>query len=332
MMSRRARCRDIAVLTVLSLLSARTALAQPVDAEKRAAAQALFEAARQLSSQGQYGQACPKFLESANLDPAIGTKFYLADCYEHIGKLASAWTYYLDVAEEAHNSGATDREKFANERASILKSKLPQLTVTLGRARGVPKLSVRRDGIVIGEGMLDTPIPVDLGEHTISVTAPGRKPWETRIEAKQEGDKLKVEIPALEPEDDSPPPPPPPPPPPESSTQKIAGFAVGGVGIASLVAGFAAGGLALSKKSQSNAPGKCTSDDQCTAAGQALRLDAIHAASASTALVVIGGVGVAVGGILLFTAPSSAPKAGATPTAQVSFGVGLGTLSTRIRF
>ncbi len=315
---------------MLLLGSAHSAFAQQaVDPEKRAAAQALFDAARQLSAQGQHAQACPKLVESYALDPAIGTKFYLADCFEHTGKLASAWTYYLDVAEEAHNTGAADREKFANERAAALKPRLPQLTVTLGRSR-VAGLVVRRDGIVVGEGTFDTPIPVDLGEHTIKVTAPGKKPWQSRVEAKQEGESLKVAIPALEPEAAAPggdgDVPPEPPQPPPSTTQRTAGLVVGGVGIASLAVGFGFGGLALAKRNASNAPGNCT-NDVCVGAGPGLRSDAIQAATVSTALVVVGAAGAIAGGVLVLTAPKGA---GGAPTPQVS--LGMGTIHLRLTF
>src|SRR5215475_12694681 len=89
------------VIGALVLGTAGTGRAEPSEAEKRAAAQALFEAARKLTAQDKFAEACPKLLESYKLDPAIGTKFYLADCYEHVGKLARAWTYYLEVVEEA---------------------------------------------------------------------------------------------------------------------------------------------------------------------------------------------------------------------------------------
>jgi hypothetical protein len=51
-------------------------------------AQALFDEARQLTAAGRYVEACPKFAESQRIDPSMGTRFYLADCLEHIGKLA----------------------------------------------------------------------------------------------------------------------------------------------------------------------------------------------------------------------------------------------------
>ena len=251
------------------------AQAQPVDPEKRAAAQALFDAGRKLTAQDKFAEACPKLLESYRLDPAIGTKFYLADCYEHVGRLASAWTYYLEVVEDAQKEGAKDREKFATTRADALKPRLPQLVVKRSAAaRAVPGLVVERDGLRVGEGMYDTPVPVDLGQHTVRVSAPGKKAIELKVEAKQEGVEVVVEIPALA--ADAPPPLDPnqtvtPPIEPRADrarlpTRRIAGFAVGGAGVVSLGVGIGLGALAISKKSASNAPGVCNAADVCTRA------------------------------------------------------------------
>ncbi len=283
-----------------------------VDPEKRAAAQALFDDGRELSTQPKFAEACPKLLESYNLDPAIGTKFYLAQCYEAIGKLASAWTFYLEVAEEAHKQGSTDREKFATDRATALKPRLARLTVAVAPAARVPGLAVKRDGAVVGTGAWDTPIPVDLGDHVISATAPGMKRWEIHGEAKQEGALVRVEVPALEaepaplvPVKQAPEAPEAPPTPRWATGQGIAGIVIGGVGIVGLGGGIGAGLLAMSRKSASNAGGDCVaSTDVCTPAGTKLRASAINAATASTILFAAGGAAFVAGGVMLLTAPS----------------------------
>jgi hypothetical protein len=101
------------------------------------------------------------------------------------------------------------------------------------------------------------------------------------------------------------------------------------VGIAALAGGFGAGALAISKKNASNAPGNCNATtDVCTSlAGQQLRLDAIHAATASTTLVIVGGAALVTGIVLVATAPKK-------PATDPSVGVSLGPLggSIRIRF
>ncbi len=314
----------------------RAAHAEPTEAEKRAAAQGLFDAARALSTQEKYGEACPKLLESYRLDPAIGTKFYLAECYEHIGKLASAWTYYLEVVDDARRSGAKDREKFAGQRADALKPRLSQLRVkrSAGEA-GTAGLAVERDGLPVGEGMWDTPIAVDLGAHVVRATAPGKKPLELHVELKQEGAELVVEIPPLDelpappPVDAPPPPPPEPPPKPVSPAQRNAGFAVGAVGVVGLGVGIGFGVMAISRKNASNAPGFCDANDVCTMAGQQLRIDGVHAATASTALIVVGGAALGTGIVLIATAPSPGPKRDLAPSAHLSLGPLGASLTTR---
>jgi hypothetical protein len=208
---------------------------------------------------------------------------------------------------------------------------------------------VERDGLRVGEGMYDTPVPVDLGQHTVRVSAPGKKAIELQVEAKQEGVEVVVEIPALATEAPAPPdrsqPPPPPvdppkPPPPASPARRIAGFAVGGAGVVSLGVGIGLGALALSKKSASNQAGFCNASDVCTAAGQQLRLGGIQAANASTALFVIGGAALGTGIVLLATAPTNQPpsRSGTLRGSQTppwfdpELSVGLGGATLRARF
>jgi hypothetical protein len=327
----------VAGALVLAGVRSAHAQAQPVDPEKRAAAQALFDAGRKLTAQDKFAEACPKLLESYRLDPAIGTKFYLADCYEHVGRLASAWTYYLEVVDDAQKEGAKDREKFATTRADALKPRLPQLVVKRSAAaRAVSGLVVERDGLRVGEGMYDTPVPVDLGQHVVRVSAPGKKSIELKVEAKQEGVEVVVEIPALA--ADAPPPPdqtsplpvePPKPLAPVSQTRRIAGFAVGGAGVVSLGIGIGLGALAISKKNASNQPGVCNASDVCSSAGQQLRMSGIQAANASTALFVIGGAALGTGIVLFVTAPSSRPKHDARRVPELSLGLGGATLRAR---
>ena len=57
----------------------------------KAAAEALFSEGRSLASAGKCDEAIPKFQASQKLDPGIGTLLNLADCYEKVGRTASAW-------------------------------------------------------------------------------------------------------------------------------------------------------------------------------------------------------------------------------------------------
>ena len=73
-------------------------------ASEQAAAEALFNQARDLMNAKQYGDACPKFAESQRLDPAPGTLLNLATCYERNGQIASAWVTYKEAATAARKA------------------------------------------------------------------------------------------------------------------------------------------------------------------------------------------------------------------------------------
>src|SRR5262249_59482100 len=92
-----------------------SALAQP-SADTRAAAAALFEDGRRLMGEGKYTEACPKLEESQRMDPGAGTLYQVSVCYEAIGRTASAWVGFRDVANMAMLAGQPDRAKVARGR------------------------------------------------------------------------------------------------------------------------------------------------------------------------------------------------------------------------
>ena len=138
-----------------------------------AAAQGLFDAAKQLVAQGKLAEACPKFLASFRFDPKPGTMVNLADCYEKNGQTASAWARYLEAATLAQRAGQAEREQYAKEHAAALEPKVARLSIA---AAAAPGLEVLRDG-KIDAAILGTPVPVDPGKHLIEARAPGKKTW-----------------------------------------------------------------------------------------------------------------------------------------------------------
>jgi hypothetical protein len=139
-----------------------------VHAGDAALAEALFSEARQLMAQGKYAEACSKFESSNRADPATGTLLNLANCYEKLGKTATAWAVYVQVAA---SPGAL-RTEFARQHADALLPTLPKLTIQAPSAPA--NASVARDGIAVPAGAFGTAIPVDPGRHVIEATAPGR--------------------------------------------------------------------------------------------------------------------------------------------------------------
>ncbi len=142
------------------------------DASDKAAAEALFQQGKNLMGQKQYQEACEKFRTSQELDAGLGTLLHLGDCYEKLGRTASAWATFEEAASVATGRGDAGRQQVAQSRAASLK---PQLSyVVIRSAQPLPSgATVSRDGRPVPEALWGSPVPVDPGTITIRVTAPG---------------------------------------------------------------------------------------------------------------------------------------------------------------
>lgn len=195
--------RAVRGLAFALALASATALAPAAQAQtaadKAAAAQALFDLAQQLVAAGRLTEACPKLEESQRLDPGMGTQFRLAECYEKLGKTASAWAMYAEVADTARLARLPEREIVAKKRADALAATLSRLTVVVSPAvASIAGLEVVRDGVPLGRPLWGTPLPVDPGDHLVSAKAPGRKTWQGRGVAGPAGAQVEIAIPPLE--------------------------------------------------------------------------------------------------------------------------------------
>src|SRR3954451_18080512 len=141
--------------------------------DSAAVAEVLFNDARALADKGDFAAACPKFEESQRVDPGMGTLYRLGDCYEHIGRTASAWAAFRDVASQAQTTGQTAREADARQRAALMEKVLSRMTIEVPSAP--PGVVVERDGVRVGDAQWGLAMPVDPGPHTIIVRAPGKK-------------------------------------------------------------------------------------------------------------------------------------------------------------
>jgi hypothetical protein len=301
-------------------------------------AQALFDTGKRLIAQEKFAEACPKFEESQRLDPAIGTHYALADCYEKAGRLASAWAAFLDVASEAGAQHRQDREQYAKARASALAPRLSRITVVVPAAIRTPGLLIQRDAETLHEAQWGVPVPVDPGSHVVTASAPGKLPWQTTVVVREEGKTLEVPVSPLA---DAPPGAPsgvaaaPSPGAATSASQGAiapagtnatpsgadTGAARGGgmtktlawvglgVGAAGIVTGLVTGGLAMSKRSSASgspcASGPCQPGD--LSSYQSDRDSFYSLGTVSTISFVTGGAFAAAGVVLLLVAPHSEP-------------------------
>ncbi|WP_394841626.1 PEGA domain-containing protein [Pendulispora brunnea] len=184
-------------ITVAALLLASVAAATPVRAQSSSApAEALYREGQRLMAAGDVHNACIKFAESQRLEPATGTLINLAGCHEKEGKTASAWAEYVEATATAARSGQRDREKYAKERAEALEKKLRTLVVAAATApQGT---EVKLDGLPFGSGAIGTPLPVDPGEHEVTVSAPRKKTWTQRVNLEPGPGTTRLDVPPFE--------------------------------------------------------------------------------------------------------------------------------------
>lgn len=287
----------IAIVATLCLVAPRAR------AQANARAEALFQEARALVEKGRYEEACPKLEESQRLEPAVGTQFNLADCYEHTGKTATAYALFRDVAGIARAAGKFEREKSARERMAQLEPRLARFRLVVKSE--APGLEVRVDGEPVDRSRWAEAIPVDPGRRRIAASAPQHTPYETSVDA-VESTTTDVEIPALV--DNRPaqrvvveaPAPKP---------SRTLPLVVGGVGVVGLGVGAVFGALSLS--SRSDAQRECPEEQfafRCpTEAGASAWNDATAQGNVSTVGFIVGGVALATAVVLYLVTPS--PKA-----------------------
>jgi hypothetical protein len=307
-----------AIAAMAVVMAAAPAQAQDAQAQGRA----LFNDGVTLFNRGEFEAACPKFEASLKQFPGLGTRGKLAECYEKLGRYASAWSAYRDVAQLAARGGDPTREQVARTRAKSLEPKLSYVTITLAPANDAPGLVIQRAGTEVERAKLGSAEPVDPGAITIEVSAPNRKTLTIQITAMQ-GESTTVEIPALVPIERVVAPAPAPPPPPtttmaEPSTvygdppawQKPVGLVLVGAGVLGLGVGGIFGLAAQSKYDGAFDGGGCDRPTkQCNAPGQSTVEDARSKAALSTILFAAGGALAIAGAVVFLTAPSSKPRA-----------------------
>ena len=261
-----------------------------------AAADELFRQGRAASEKRDFLTACAKFRESNRLDPAVGTLFNIADCEEKLGRLATSWTLFQEVAQRLPNDD--DRHGIALRRAQAIEPRVPRLTVHLAPS-GRSDVIVRRDGVELGAASLDTALPVNPGEHVVVVEAPGTQATQFRSSV-GEGERAQLDVKlgpaqvAVTAPDASGSAP--------GAGQRTAAYVIGGVGVAGLITGIVAGALVLDRKSTVN--DNCV-EKQCNRAGQ----DAVESGKTlgvvSTVGFIAGGLGLGTATYLFLSAPSA---------------------------
>jgi len=308
-------------------------------AEAKAAADAAYKKGKALQDAGDCGAAIPQFAKSQELDPQLGTQYNLALCLQDVGRIASAWVEFNELAAKDTNK---KRKADAAKRAKALEPKLTRMAITVGAP--VEGLVVKKDGVDV-TALIDVETPVDPTISDFEASAPGYGSWHAEVDFTVPGETVAIDVPELakvagpdlgdgEPDGDGeviddgsmqidePPPPPGDP----GKGRRIAGMSMAGVGVIATGLGvlFGVQAMGLTGDAETACGGALDSCSGDVDAAQALIDDARGKANLSN-LFVGAGVAVAVVGVVLWvTAPSAdAPERSALVPTVSADGFGL---------
>ena len=156
-----------------------------------ARADALFAEAQSLLEAGKLEAACAKYDASLALNrEAIGTLLNVARCDARLGKLAHAVALYGEARDRGHEQNLPLYVSTAEEQIAKLTPLVPHLAIAFVEPPDGMKIVVDDKAVTASEA---TDVALDPGAHQITVTAPGRVPYETWVKlAKSERKALSV--------------------------------------------------------------------------------------------------------------------------------------------
>lgn len=295
----------------LALVLALAGTARAADTQE-IAAEKLFDEGHALLIQKRWAEACEKLAASEALAPAGGTELNLGECYDALGKTASAWGAFRKAAARARAAHATQAEVIANQRAATLEPRLLRLSIVV--ASPASDLEIRVDGAVLARDAWGEGIPVDPGEHAVVASQPGRVAftWKGSITSADD----RVEIPVLAAVAG--------PAPPEAPSPWMRPLGVGllATGLVATAVGFAFGARVLSL--QSSASEACPIPAQCTSADAVASASSARDFALASTILVVSGLAIAATGVVLFVVAPKAPAAASLYVAPSFAGAALG--------
>jgi len=139
--------------------------------------------------------ACAKFDQSLQLNPqAIGVLLNVAMCDEKHGRVASAVKRYRETRERALEQSFPEYLKAADAKLAALTPRVPYLTIRFERPPGPQTKVVIDDQAVPLSGLRE--LPLDPGERTVVVSAPGRITFTRKISLAP-SERRELAVPAL---------------------------------------------------------------------------------------------------------------------------------------
>jgi hypothetical protein len=179
------------IVVVTCLLVGSPAGAESADEDARV----LFREARVLATSGYYQAACTKFERSLQLERGVGTEFNLADCWEHVGRMASARKLFLKVAAETKEQGQDQRSLAATERADGLLTRLSRIQLQCA-SPGESSIRVLRAGVPLEQDSWQEPVEVDPGPFRVEAKLKDGTSWSTDFIVPNDPGTVVVSVPA----------------------------------------------------------------------------------------------------------------------------------------
>ena len=135
------------------------------------------------SRPGKLRRSLPQVRRQPAPRPLAGTLLNLANCYEKLGRTATAWATYREAASAANAAGRSDYVATAQRHADALAPHLARLTVSV--AQPVDGLLVMRDGVArrarrVGRAHPDRPRVA----HASRRARPGTSRWTSHVDVR----------------------------------------------------------------------------------------------------------------------------------------------------
>lgn len=298
------------------------------DDSSTADAEAAFREGAALYDEGRYAEACPKIEGAVKLAgaSALGGKLLLAQCFERIGRTASAWGLYAEVA--AKSSDNPERAGVARAAEVELVPKLHYVVIrTSAENRSRAGFTIQKNQSALPLDLLGSKLPVDPGPLRVRAEAEGFEPLESILEIPSTAGETVFELADLAPTPVNAPAP-------AGDTEgsfwspgKVAGLVIGATGLGALGGGIILGAFAAKEYDAALVEGQCVGDTPPLCRDRAPVDDALAIADAGTGLVIAGSLLTVTGVLLVLLVPSSELDAPA-----VAFDFGLGGASLRGTF
>ena len=263
-------------------------------------AERLFALGQQRKAEGNGAEACKLYDQALSHNHnAVGTILNVALCDEEAGKLASAFRLFTEARDRAREQGLQEHRKAAEDHLAQIGDQVPHLAIAFTEKPPADSRLVIDDQMIAIETAQD--ILLDPGSRTIVLTAPGRVPFETKIEIKPHDHHAlaigRLGFPVTVKQA-------------RRTVGKVLTF--GGIGLAAT--GLAIGLVARSRYNKQFTEMHCNRVDgaapQCDAQGQSETSSARTLGSVGTGVGIGGGVAFAVGAVLWWFAPGEPAEHG----------------------